>query len=369
MKDFFFSVTADYEKYTKIRVCGISFKLFKSKLKQQIETLEIEKIARSKFWDCQWYLQTYKHSFNAPQALHHWYFCGWKKGELPSRFFDDNYLNFAKSLHINPILLYESHADRCFPHHINAFQSASDEKKIQEYLTYKPTRKAKGVIYTCITNNYDDIHGMKSHQYINKDWDYVCFTDNQEDVKLGQIGIWQMRPLQFNQLDNTRNNRYHKLHPHLLFPEYQESIYIDSNINILSSFLFDFIQANNGNFLLPKHFKNTCIYNEYQDVLDSKLDDPNLIEQERQVLEKAGMPNQYGFCENNVLYRKHHEPQVKSLMQDWWEMVTKYSKRDQLSLTYLLWKQGIKPADITFENTRYKTNDFYVFGHRKREIV
>ena len=366
MKDFFFSVTADYEKYTKVRVCGISLKLFKSQFRQQIETFEIEKIARSKFWDCQWYLQTYQHSFNAPQALRYWYSYGWKKGELPSKFFNANYLQFAKRLRTNPIILYESHGDRCFPNSINAFQSPQDDQQIQTYLAYKPTRQAKGVVYTCITNDYDDIRQIKTHTYIDKDWDYVCFTDNQQDIAAGQVGIWQIRPLQFTQLDNTRNNRYHKLSPHLLFPEYQESIYLDSNINVLTPFLFEFIQASNRTFVLPKHFKATCIYQEYQEVLAANLDDPQLIEQERQVLEKAGMPTQYGFCENNVLYRKHHDPQVKSLMQEWWNMVTKYSKRDQLSLTYLLWKQGIKPADITFENTRYNTRDFYVFGHKKR---
>ena len=365
MHSFFFSVQSDHEKYTKIRVCGVPFKLFKSKLKQQIETLEVEKIARSVFWDPIWYLQTYRHPFNALQALRYWYAYGWKKGELPSRFFDENYLNFAKRLRTNPVILYESHADRCFPHHINAFQSSNDEKNIQAYLTYKPTRQAKGVVYTCITNDYDDIRQIKTYHYIDPDWDYVCFTDNPQNISCGQVGIWQIRPLQFTQLDNTRNNRYHKLHPHLLFPQYNQSIYIDANINILSSFLFNLIKATDENFLLPRHFKSTCIYQEYREVLAVKLDDPSLVEQERQLLKESGMPEQYGFCENNVLYRKHHDPQVKLLMQNWWKMVVKYSKRDQLSLTYLLWKQGIHPANITFENTRHLTHDFYVFAHRK----
>ena len=36
-------------------------------------------------------------------------------------------------------------------------------------------RKYKKVVYTAITGNYDE---LITPEYINKDWDYICFTDN-----------------------------------------------------------------------------------------------------------------------------------------------------------------------------------------------
>lgn len=86
--------------------------------------------------------------------------------------------------------------------------------------------KAKRVIYTCITGKYDTLKTMK---YIDKDWDYICFTDN---ASIKPDGVWEIKPLQFSELDNSRNNRWHKLNPHLILSDYENSIYIDGNIRI-----------------------------------------------------------------------------------------------------------------------------------------
>ncbi len=193
----------------------------------------------------------------------------------------------------------------------------------------------------------------------------MCFTDNEEHIAKKRIGIWEIRQLQFNQSDVSRNNRWHKMHPHILFPEYEESIYIDANINILTDFLFKEIKKIGASFVLPKHFKNLCIYHEYKDVLAGKLDKEELITKELDYIKNAGMPKNYGFMENNILYRRHNDPKIIELMNEWWGMLVNYAKRDQLSLAYLFWKSGIKIEEITFENSRLLTNDFYVFGHKK----
>ena len=89
----------------------------------------------------------------------------------------------------------------------------------------KKNKKA-GVIYTCITGGYDK---LRSHTHTNPNWDYVCFTD---DLSM-ENPSWEIRSLFFDKLDNVRKQRWHKLHPHMLFPEYEKSIWIDANINVL----------------------------------------------------------------------------------------------------------------------------------------
>ncbi|MBO5910701.1 MAG: DUF616 domain-containing protein [Elusimicrobiaceae bacterium] len=334
---------------------------------RSLANLEKDQIARSIFWDAQWYVQTYNHPFDRADALNYWYSKGWQKGEAPSRYFDKNYINFARTQGINPILLYEGHGPRFFPSRHNAFKSAiEDTQTIQNYLAYKPTRKAKGVVYTCITNDYDDIREIETYTYVDRDWDYVCFTDNPKDIASGQIGIWQIRPLQFAKLDNIRNQRWHKTHPHALFPNYESSCWIDGNINILSNYLFKTIDQKNTDFLVPAHFKNTCIYQEYQDVLLAKLDNPKLIEQERDFIMQAGMPIQYGTPETNILFRKHHQDTIQQLDETWWNMIEKYSTRDQLAAAFLMWKYELKPTDIFLLNTRVAVYDFYVFKHTSK---
>ncbi len=241
-----------------------------------------------------------------------------------------------------------------------------DNQAINSYLANKKTRKASSVIYTCITNGYDDIREIACPGYINPDWDYICFTDDAEDIAAGHIGIWEIKPLAFNQLDNTRNNRWHKMHPHVLFPEYNESIYIDANIDILSPYLFNAIRDIGMPFILPRHPTRNCIYQEFDFVLSEFLDNPRKILQERRLVSSSGMPKNYGLTENGILYRRHNEPSVIAMMREWWEMIEKYSRRDQLSLAWLLWKNGMQISDISIPNARFLANDFCVFPHRRK---
>lgn len=353
---------------TTIKVCFLflSFRLKKTlSAKELLEFSEKELIANSPFWDALWYIKTYNHKFNRFEALDYWYEKGWKKGENPSPYLNVSYIK-KQCDGVNPIIAYMSRQIVFQPDNKNNHKTEDDDKKIAEYLKNKKTRKAKSVIYTCITNDYDDIYELKTYKYINDDWDYVCFTDNKEDIKKKQIGIWEIRPLAYSASDVSRNNRWHKMHPHKLFSEYDESIYIDANINILSDFLFKEIKNKDKDFVLPRHFKNVCVFQELSNVSAEKMDTDVRINQAHKFLSDSKMPQNYGFCENNVLYRRHNKPQIINMMNEWWDLLEKYAKRDQLYLTYLLWKQKIAPKDITFENTRLLYRDFYVFGHKKR---
>jgi len=257
---------------------------------------------------------------------------------------------------------YYTEADKLIPK--SSHKRLFDHQAVKRYLTDKNNRKASSVIYTCITNGYDEIKEIACPGFINPEWDYVCFTDNLDDIAAGHIGIWEIKPLAFDQLDSTRNNRWHKTHPHVLFPEYNESIYIDANIDILSPYLFNVIRNIDMPFILPRHPTRNCIYKEFDFVLSEFLDNPRKILQERKLISMSGMPKDYGLTENNILYRRHNEPSVIAIMREWWNMIEKYSRRDQLSLTWLLWKGGMQIADICIPNARFLANDFCVFPHK-----
>lgn len=346
-----------------IRFFGIKIKS-KLPVLSKDEFMYKEIIANSPYWDAQWYIQKYGHNFTRQEALDYWYKTGWKKGESPSKYINVEYCKNA-CLGLNPIIAYQS-KQICFsPDNKNNYKEDNDVQRIEEYLDYKQKRKAKSVVYTCITNDYDDLKEIEIYKYIDKDWDYVCFSDNEELIKQGQLGIWEVKPLQFKELDNTRNQRWHKTHPHVLFPNYEESTWIDGNINILSNKLYETIKNTPHEILVPEHFKNLCIFSEYSDVINSGLDNINTINNELDLIKNDGMPANYGFAETNILFRKHHRENIVKGMELWWDFINKYSKRDQLAFTYVLWKLGIKPADINISNTRMDIENYYVFGHKK----
>lgn len=226
-----------------------------------------------------------------------------------------------------------------------------NKKIISKYQEYKKNRKAKGIIYTCIIGNYDD---LKSHKYIDFEWDYICFTDNKNILS---DGIWEIKTLAFNELDNTRNNRWHKLNPHLLFSEYERSLYIDGNIRILSKDFFDLL-LNEESFISTIHPKRNCLYNEAEICKEIKLDKEEIIDKQINIIKKSGFPREYGLYEANILYRKHNEEKIIKMDEEWWEFVSKQAKRDQLSLTYVCWKNNIPFR--TFLDTSFRIKNKYI---------
>jgi hypothetical protein len=202
----------------------------------------------------------------------------------------------------------------------------------------------KSICYTCLVGDYDEI---KSPSYISQDWDYVCFTDQ----PLGnQVGVWKIRPLKkVIKGDPTRTNRWHKMHPHLLFPDHEVSIYIDANIGITGPHLenkLNDLQAGPHPIAIPAHPLRDCVYDEAIECMACKLDKLSLIQGNNYILRNAGYPEKNGLYENNLIIRKHHEAALKELAHEWWEILCQYSKRDQLSLVYLLWKHQIQVLHI-----------------------
>ena len=220
----------------------------------------------------------------------------------------------------------------------------------------------KKVVYTCLTGNYDN---LPLHQYLEPTYDYVCFTDNPSLLSHKCYGEWEIRPLAFSELSNQLNNRYHKTHPHILFPEYEESIYLDANISIKSDLLFREIEEKGGSLVIPIHYKNDCIYQEAVDVEKAQRDSTANIKNMLSILKADGFPAHYGLNENNVIYRKHHDKKIIEIMEQWWHFIKDVTKRDQLSLSYVLWKNGIAIDDIAIPNVRIDRENFLFFSHTK----
>lgn len=236
--------------------------------------------------------------------------------------------------------------------------------KIIFYRLYKKTRHTNVVCYTCLCGDYDNLENLYN---INFNWDYICFTDNQELLKQKFCGIWETRPLVYNKGSNAINNRYHKFFPYKVLPEYSDSIYIDSNINVLTSKLSRIFKQRKSDFLLPRHFCNECIYEELDKIVTDQKDTAEHMAVLRKKYETEKMPHHLGFAENNVLYRNHKATWLYPIMEQWWEMLLNYSKRDQASFVYVLWKNGYDINAFTFDNCRNDYKNFCITDHKGKK--
>jgi len=230
--------------------------------------------------------------------------------------------------------------------------------QISEYLDYKKNRVSNVVIYTTITDEYDN---LIQHKHISKDFDYVCFTNQQIVNK----GVWEIRPLQKIDTDSVRIARYHKVFPDILFEEYNYSVWIDANIDVLSNKLekrvLDLID-NKSLISMNKHFERSCIYQEAFACIYLGKENPNIIFEQINFYKSNSFPENQGLTETNIIFRNHNNQIIHKMMTQWWELIQLYSKRDQLSFMYVLFTNKIH-CEIMFEQNSRELPDFKFYEH------
>lgn len=112
-----------------------------------------------------------------------------------------------------------------------------------------------------------------------------------------------------------------------------------------------------------RHRRCRCLYDELEECIRSHKDNAEVLEKHRIFLEEEGYPRQMGLTENNVIYRKHRDPRCIKVMEDWWYMVENYSRRDQLSLFYVLWKNGEQMTYLLDFPIKSDKANFRLFHH------
>ena len=200
------------------------------------------------------------------------------------------------------------------------------------------TPKNKYVIYTAMVGGYDNIMQPK---VVDDRFDYILFSN---DIKEDRVGVWQVRPIPYHNEDNTRICRYVKTHPEELLPEYDFSVWMDSNIRIVTSYVYERsldLYTNNVLVATVWHTARQCIYDEAFEVMAYRVEYERIVINWCQRLRKENYPQNNGLGETGLMYRAHSNPKVLHLDKMWWDCINEYSKRDQLSFDYVIWKLGI----------------------------
>lgn len=219
----------------------------------------------------------------------------------------------------------------------------------------------KGVIYTCISGDYDFLY---DHKHTNPDWNYICFSNTVKPSLKNKS--WKILPLKYEELDQTRNSRWHKINAHKLFTGYEKSVWIDANIDVTSKAFFDEVnQITQGlqTFAIMNHPARDCIYQEIEACKQLKLDDDSIMDRQIEIYKNENYPNNNGLYASSIIYRNHLDNKLDPIMEEWWSWVSQYSKRDQLSLPYVLHKNGVKPALFSFIYTHGPSGPLYFYPH------
>ena len=164
------------------------------------------------------------------------------------------------------------------------------------------------------------------------------------------------------------------MHPHILFPNNQYSVYIDGNIGLRGNHLFKRVQeliTNQALLSVAKHPIRDCVYDEAEECLRLNKSDTIQILNQVIFLKNKAYPRSNGLIESGIIFRKHHNPELIDLMNSWWSLFSKFQTRDQLSFNYILWEKEFSDLEYFFDRdvNQLRNSSDYIFELHNYEKV
>ena len=219
--------------------------------------------------------------------------------------------------------------------------------KISKSLNYD--KKKKYVVYTALIDDYDE---LKTPTKVDtENFDYICFT-NTKSLLSKNIYPWKIIDIQpiLNNLNvdtHAKWARYFKTHPHYFFENYEKSLWVDGNVNIIGNLMDFFKKLQNSYIFISDHPLRNNIYEEIKACGELKKESQENLNKVYAFLTKENFPTENTkLVQSGIILRNHHNEKCNFLMDKWWEMINKLSKRDQLSFNYIFWKYNGKYLSI-----------------------
>lgn len=237
--------------------------------------------------------------------------------------------------------------------------------KISEPIYNK--KSGKKVVYTCILNDYDN---LMDPMVVTDNTDYIVFSDNKNIAKNSQI--WKYRSIPKNIIVKCENNpvlinRYIKMHPKEFFGNYDLAMYIDGSIKIISDISDCFCYINDKTGLAVHNHRCRCdIYSEAKACISQNFGNKKKIRMAIEKYKKENFPENYGLFEVGIIAIDLNNVKSLKILNDWFEEFIKSGTlRDQMSFTYILWKNKFKYEDVGVMAVNISKNyKFRIYNHK-----
>lgn len=223
------------------------------------------------------------------------------------------------------------------------FNLLTDSNTISHYdrivVSEMNTEKKNIVVYSVMIGDYDDVFDPV---YVSDNCEYVLYTD-QIDLKLD---VWKIVFVDKNNFLGKTNkwiSTYHKILAHeVLSKKYSYSIYLDTKVFVCGDItsLFNSIDFN-CKLAFIKHTHTSSLAREMQNCVSFgfALESQTKIQYDKYLNE--GFLDNLGLIDSCILIRQHNNPKVKDVMTIWFEEFNEFSRRDQFSIMYALWKSKV----------------------------
>lgn len=208
--------------------------------------------------------------------------------------------------------------------------------------------EGKMCLYTVVLGRYEALNELTA-EIASAPLAKICFTDDPELTS----DTWDIRLVNpAFPMDTVRSQRMLKMLAHRYLPEFEHSLYIDNTISlrrnpaeIINSF------CTVSDISVPLHSYRDHVHEEFIEVAKSGLDDPaRIFEQMNHYMITHGEVLKSHPYWTAIMVRNHMKTDVIKLMENWYEHILRYSRRDQLSLNYVEKMSNMKINPIRIDN-------------------
>lgn len=210
---------------------------------------------------------------------------------------------------------------------------------------------ARITVYSCYFGLYEPFNPEATAQ--EGDHARVVFTDH-ADLATPGVTFRQAE----GEGDAGRLSRLAKLRPHLFFGDQDWVIYIDNGakLSLPPAEIVARIEAlypggaPAGRYLFS-HKRRVCAYREAR--LCMRQGKIPRADYRRQVAhyQAAGFPEDWGLFVNTVMIQKMGDPATDAFNDAWYDHYMAFSRRDQVSLPFMLWQTGYPLRVLPFGMT------------------
>ncbi len=287
-------------------------------------TDEADLIRSSGYFDTHYYLEKFPYvKKEGLDPIIHYCVFGWRFDCSVSNKYDfakyrDIYSDVKKTC-INPIYHYliigKSEGRKLFfkeysfPVKYKETSGNIEEIKVDSILDYRRYRinrgKAEKVLYTFDIKDDNWLFEFG----INNEWDYVCFVDSRDKIRIDTI--WEYRLSDYFNIENDRSKNYYKYHPHIYLKEYNESIWVDPEIKKCG------ISSSNINESLNNGIACFC-----NSLVDKKVYDEDILQK---MINELPRGIQLTQSDSRLLIRDNRSKEIEILNNMSWFLYSKYN--------------------------------------------
>ena len=233
-----------------------------------------------------------------------------------------------------------------------------------EEKVYDKSVNARIAVYTSVFGAYD---GLYEPQNFAENVDYY-FVSEQEPIGLKKHKWLDAKSFLPKGIDNpVDKNRYVKMHPHLLFPQYKYSVYVDGNVEILQD-ISVFVNKSKTGISVFSHPYRDDLFIEALAIVNAGRSKGEAVQEQMEKYISDGFPRNYGLAEMRIIAREHNNAICIKVMEAWWkEFTATKTKRDQLSFMYVMWKNGLGLEDLFLLGRDMRKSDYIKIHSHENE--